>query len=40
VERWKKFHAPFSRILEYKTALPILEIGVKIPSKQGEKMAC
>ena len=40
VKRWQKFYALFSRYLEYKTALPILEITLKIYSKQGEKVEC
>ena len=40
VKRWQKFHALFSRDLEYKIALPILEIALKIHSRQGEKIIC
>ena len=39
VKRWKKFHALFSRSLEYKTGLPILEIDSK-NYVLGEKITC
>jgi hypothetical protein len=40
MKRWKKSHVLFPRCLGYKTALPILEITVKIYSRQGEKITC
>ncbi len=38
VKRWEKSHILFPRYLGYKTVLPILEIDMKIYSRQGEKL--